>query len=222
MKILLVEDDIAHSEYLSKGLSEIGHCVDCAHDGEDATLIGLSQSYDVIILDRMLPKRDGMAVLKILRAGNVSTPVIILSAMDQVRHRIEGLRGGADDYLIKPFAFSELVARVEALSRRASPSPPQQNLEVEDLQLDLLTKKVTRSGREIELQSKELHLLEYLMRHSGQIVTKRMLLEQVWEIDFMPSSSVVETQICRLRAKIDRDFKHPLLRTIRGLGYRLG
>jgi two-component system OmpR family response regulator len=224
MRLLIIEDDVAAAEYLRQGLTEAGHVVDAAHDGETGLHLALQGDYDVLLVDRMLPRRDGLSIVRMLRADGRSTPVLVLSALGQVDQRVEGLRAGGDDYLVKPYAFSELLARVEALARRAQPSETASPgmLKVADLELDLERRRVTRAGQLIHLQPRELRLLEYLMRRAGRIVTRTMLLEQVWDLHFDPQTNVVDSQISRLRAKIDRDFDTPLLHTLRGVGYRLG
>ena len=222
MRILLIEDDRKAASYLIKGLTESGHVVDHAEDGEDGLHLAITGHYDVLILDRMLPKRDGLAVVRMLRADGRSTPVLILSALGEVDDRIQGLRAGGDDYLVKPYAFAELLARLDALARRYVPNiESPQKLKVADLELDLQSHKVTRAGKLIRLQPRELRLLEYLMRHAGQVVTRTMLLEQVWDLHFDPQTNVIDTQISRLRSKIDREFDQPLLHTLRGTGYKL-
>ena len=224
MKLLLIEDDAKAAAYLQRGLVEAGHGVDCAHDGETGLALALERAYDVLVVDRMLPRRDGLSLVRMLRADGRTTPVLVLSALGQVDQRVEGLRAGGDDYLVKPYAFSELLARVEALARRAQPTAAAEPgvLRVADLELDLERRRVVRAGRSIRLQPRELRLLEYLMRRAGRIVTRTMLLEQVWDLHFDPQTNVVDSQISRLRAKIDRDFDPPLLHTLRGIGYRLG
>ncbi len=221
MHILLIEDDKEAAAYLVKGLSESGHVVDHAADGEDGLHMALSVGFDVLVVDRMLPKRDGLSIIRMLRAGGVSTPALILSALGEVDDKIEGLRAGGDDYLVKPYAFGELLARLDALTRRVANTVSSTLLAVGDLEYNLVTHKVYRAGKEIRLQPKELQLLEYLMRHSDQVVTRTMLLEQVWDFHFDPDTNVIDTQISRLRSKIDREFGLPLLHTIRGRGYRL-
>ena len=222
MRILLVEDDRQAAAYLLKGLTESGHVLDHAADGEDGLHLALTGQYDVLIVDRMLPKRDGLTLVRMLRADGRNTPVLVLSALGEVDDRIQGLRAGGDDYLVKPYAFGELLARLDALVRRQMPSTESvQKLQVADLELDLLSHKVTRAGKLIRLQPRELRLLEYLMRHAGQVVTRTMLLEQVWDLHFDPQTNVIDTQISRLRSKIDRDFVPPLLHTVRGMGYKL-
>ncbi|MCG6861064.1 MAG: response regulator transcription factor [Chromatiaceae bacterium] len=222
MHVLLIEDDIAAAAYLAKGLAETGHVVDRAADGEDGLHLALTNQYDVLIVDRMLPKRDGLTLVRMLRADGRDTPVLVLSALGEVDDRVQGLRAGGDDYLVKPYAFAELLARLDALVRRSRPAcEAPQTLRVADLELDLLSHRVTRAGRSIRPQPRELRLLEYLMRHAGQVVTRTMLLEQVWDLHFDPQTNVIDTQISRLRAKIDRDFDRPLLHTLRGIGYKL-
>jgi two-component system OmpR family response regulator len=224
MKLLVIEDDIAAAHYLQRGLIETGHVVDCAHDGEIGLQLALQNDYDVLLIDRMLPRRDGLSLIRMLRADGRATPVLVLSALGQVDQRVEGLRAGGDDYLVKPYAFAELLARVDALARRAQPNETAAPgvLRVADLELDLERRRVSRAGQLIRLQPRELRLLEYLMRRAGRIVTRTMLLEQVWDLHFDPQTNVVDSQISRLRGKIDRDFAQPLLHTLRGVGYRLG
>ena len=221
MKILIAEDDKTTSDYIRKGLIENGHAVDCVEDGRDALNHCIYNHYDLAILDRMMPGMDGLSILKALRAANNSLPVIFLTAMADVDDRVEGLLAGGDDYLVKPFQFSELMARIIALSRRPQSSEEITKLEVCDLELDLLTRTAKRSGILIELQAKEFSLLELLMRNSGRIVTKTMLLEQVWDLNFDPRSTVVETHISRLRAKVDKPFDIQLIHTNRNSGYSL-
>lgn len=224
MRLLIIEDDVAAADYLRQGLVEAGHGVDVAHDGAAGLRLALDGDYDVLIVDRMLPHRDGLALVRMLRADRRTTPVLLISALGQVDHRVEGLRAGGDDYLVKPYAFSELLARVEALARRtqSAEATPPGVLRVADLELDLERRRVTRAGQPIRLQPRELRLLEYLMRRPGRVVTRTMLLEQVWDLHFDPQTNVVDSQISRLRAKIDRGFGTPLLHTLRGIGYRLG
>jgi two-component system OmpR family response regulator len=222
MHILLIEDDKAAAAYLTKGLTESGHVVDRAADGEDGLHLALTGQYDVLILDRMLPKRDGLTLVRMLRADGRDTPVLVLSALGEVDDRVQGLTAGGDDYLAKPYAFSELLARLDALVRRSRPAAqPPHHLRVSDLELDLTLHRVSRAGKPIRLQPRELRLLEYLMRHAGQVVTRTMLLEQVWDLHFDPQTNVIDTQISRLRAKIDRGFDRSLLHTLRGVGYKL-
>lgn len=221
MRVLLIEDDVRAAEYLVKGLRECGHVVDLATDGDDGLHLALTGRYEVIVVDRMLPRRDGLAIIRMLRADQNVTPVLVLSALGEVDDRVDGLRAGGDDYLIKPYAFSELLARLEALTRRSRRDAPAAQLAVGNLVIDLRKQTVTRAGRLIRLQPREFRLLEYLMRHADQVVTRTMLLEQVWEFQFDPKTNVIDVQISRLRGKIDRDFAEPLLHTVRGAGYKL-
>ena len=221
MRALLIEDDKEVACYVGKGLKEQGFTVDVAIDGKDGLGLASTESYDVMIIDRMLPKLDGLAILKSIRAAENQTPVIILSALGEVDDRVKGLKSGGDDYIVKPFSFSELLARMEALIRRSEVTPDAAvtSLEVGDLEMDLLSRKVTRAGVKIELQSREFKLLEYLVKHQGQVVTRTMLLENVWNYHFDPQTNVIDVHISRLRAKIDKEFDHPLIRTVRGAGY---
>lgn len=221
MRILLVEDDKQAAAYLIKGLTESGHLIDHAADGEIGLDLALSETYDVLVIDRMLPKRDGLSLIRMLRADGRLTPILVLSALGEVDDRVEGLRSGGDDYLIKPYAFAELLARLDALNRRRTETNTPTHLKIANLELNLFNHKVTRADQLIRLQPMELRLLEYLMRHAGQIITRTMLLEQVWDFHFDPQTNVVDTQISRLRAKIDKDFDPPLLHTLRGVGYKL-
>ncbi|MGZ8944208.1 MAG: winged helix-turn-helix domain-containing protein [Methylococcaceae bacterium] len=223
MKILLVEDDKQAASYLVKGLRESGHIVDHAADGEQGLHLALTEHYDVLVVDRMLPKRDGLSLIRMLRADGRLQPILVLSALAEVDDRVVGLRAGGDDYLVKPYAFSELLARLDALFRRCNEpaAPVSTQLNVADLQLNLLNHKVTRAGKLIRLQPMDLRLLEFLMRHAGHVVTRTMLLEQVWDFHFDPQTNVVDTQISRLRSKIDKGFDKPLLHTLRGIGYKL-
>ncbi len=221
MRILLVEDDRQMADYLHKALAEAGAVVDQTSDGREGLLLAASGDYDVLILDRMLPGLDGLGIVRTLRASGNQTPVLFLSALGDVDDRVEGLRAGGDDYLIKPFAFSELQARVEALLRRGSAEAPETRLRVADLEMDLLKREVSRAGVQIQLQPREFRLLECLMRHAGQVVTRTMLLEQVWDYHFDPQTNVIDVHISRLRGKIDKDFALPLLNTVRGAGYML-
>ena len=219
MKLLLVEDDAEAADYLKRALMEAGHTVDHALAGRDGLLLAAGEAYDVIVLDRMLPQMDGLAILRTIRATRVQTPVLLLTALDGIDDRVEGLNAGADDYLVKPFAFSELLARINALARR----PPQQEvitaLHVGDLHMDLLKRSVSRAGVRIELQPREFQLLEYLMRHAGRVVTRTMLLENIWNFNFEPQTNIVETHMSRLRSKIDRGYPSELIHTVRGSGY---
>ena len=223
MHILLAEDDPSVSEYVTRGFTEAGHVVDALADGRQAMIQALQGEYDVLVLDRMMPGMDGMAMLKSLRASGDRTPAIFLTAVSGVDDRVEGLEAGADDYLTKPFAFSELLARVNALARRpaASAAETTTKLQVHDLELDLLTRAARRGDVGIELQPREFTLLEVLMRNAGRIVSRTMLLEQVWDFHFDPKTSVVETHVSRLRAKIDKPFEVALLHTVRNLGYSM-
>lgn len=221
MRILVVEDEAEVAAYLSKGLKEHGHVVDEAHDGKEGLYLALSEPFDAMVIDRMLPNVDGLSIVRSVRQAEIKTPVLILSALGQVDDRVEGLREGGDDYLVKPFAFSELIARLEALSRRGAPTGEQTRLVVGDLEMDLLARSVRRAGREIELKPREFALLEYLMRNAGRVVTRTMLLEQVWDYHFDPQTNVIDVHISRLRQKIDRGFDNELLQTVRGAGYTL-
>ncbi len=221
MKLLVVEDDLRSSNFIQRGLREYGHVVDHAENGKDGLFLAASGKYDALIVDRMLPELDGLSIVKMLRATDNHVPVLFLTAMGGIDDRVEGLQSGADDYLVKPFALAELVARIGALTRRPPMSATQTTLEVGDLKMDLLKRIVTRGGKPIELQPQEFKLLEYLLRSEGRIVTRTMLLENVWDFHFDPQTSVVETHISRLRAKIDKGFEVELLKTIRGAGYSL-
>ncbi len=222
MRILVVEDDTEAASFLAKAFREAGHVADVAHDGLEGYDRGRDDVYDVLIIDRMLPKMDGLSLIGGLRAQNVRTPVIILSALGQVDDRVKGLRAGSDDYLPKPYAFSELLARVEVLARRKKPGTGEDTVyRVGGLELDRLAHKLTRNGREIVLQPREFRLLEYLMRHHGQVVTRTMLLENVWDYHFDPQTNVIDVHISRLRAKIDKGYDPPLLQTVRGAGYTI-
>jgi two-component system OmpR family response regulator len=221
MRILVIEDDLEAAAYVVKGLRESGHLVDHAPDGESGLNNALGGSYDVLVVDRMLPERDGLSVIQTLREQGDATPILILSALGEVDDRVKGLKAGSDDYLTKPFAFSELLARIEALVRRQNPGQVQTRLNVDDLEVDLLARTVSRDGTSIDLQPREFLLLEYLMKHAGQVVTRTMLLENVWEYHFDPQTNVIDVHISRLRAKIDKNFDRPLLQTIRGAGYSL-
>lgn len=222
MRILLIEDDKGAATYLIKGLNEAGHVIDHAADGETGLHLALSGSYDVLVVDRMLPRRDGLSIIRMLRADGNMTPTLVLSALGEVDDRVEGLRAGGDDYLVKPYAFTELLARLEGLYRRIHhQTKASTRLRIADLELDLVSHKLTRAGKNIYLQPREQRLLEFLMRHAGQVVTRTMLLEGVWDFNFDPQTNVIDTQISRLRAKIDKGFERPLLHTIRGMGYKL-
>ncbi len=221
MHILVIEDDKDAASYMIKGLMESGHLVVHAADGNEGLGQALTGDFDVMIVDRMLPKRDGLSIVAAVRAAKIATPVLFLSALAEVDDRVEGLRAGGDDYLTKPYAFSELLARTEALNRRRQPEQAQNKLTLLDLEMDLLKHKVTRGGKTIALQPREFRLLEYLMRHTGQVVSRTMLLEQVWEYNFDPQTNVIDVHISRLRSKIDKDQSKLLLHTIRGAGYCL-
>tara|TARA_R110000868_G_scaffold244926_9_gene501441 strand:+ start:3679 stop:4356 length:678 start_codon:yes stop_codon:yes gene_type:complete len=221
MRILVIEDDLEAAAYVVKGLRESGHIVDHAADGDEGLNLALSGSFDVLVVDRMLPKLDGLSVVSTLRRESITTPALFLSALGEVDDRIMGLKAGGDDYLTKPYAFAELLARIEVLVRRSNPEQVRTRLQVGDLEVDLLARKVSRNGQEIDLQPREFRLLEYLMKHAGQVVTRTMLLENVWEYHFDPQTNVIDVHISRLRAKIDKNFKQPLLHTIRGAGYSL-
>ncbi|MBV9572118.1 MAG: response regulator transcription factor [Alphaproteobacteria bacterium] len=221
MRMLVVEDDVEAQRYLVNGLRESGHVVDDAADGETGLTLALSRPYDVAVIDRMLPKMDGLRLVQELREHGNVTPVLFLSALSEVDDRVKGLKAGGDDYLTKPYAFVELLARIDALMRRRQPSAVKTKLQVGDLELDLLTRAARRNGSSIDLQPREFRLLEYLMRHAGQVVTRTMLLESVWEYHFDPQTNVIDVHISRLRAKIDKGFEPPLLQTVRGAGYMI-
>ncbi|MBN9061293.1 MAG: DNA-binding response regulator [Rhizobiales bacterium 65-9] len=223
MKILVIEDDRAAVEYLVKAFREAGHAADPATDGLAGYGMATDGSYDVLVVDRMLPKMDGLSLIRSLREQGSETPVLILSALGQVDDRVKGLRAGGDDYLPKPYAFSELLARVEALGRRKTTAAKgeETTLTVGDLTLDRLARRVTRGGQEIVLQPREFRLLEFLMQHAGQVVTRTMLLEGVWDYHFDPQTNVIDVHVSRLRAKIDRGADRPLLQTVRGAGYMI-
>jgi two-component system, OmpR family, response regulator len=221
MRILLIEDDQRTAAFIVRGLTENGHRCDALDDGNDGLYQATREDYDVLIVDRMLPGLDGLSLVRALRAANRTTPVLFLTSVAGVDDRVEGLDAGGDDYLVKPFAFSELLARVHALGRRPPVQPEVTKLRVHDLELDLLRRRAARGGQLIELQPKEFELLEFLMRNEGRVVTRTMLLERVWGFNFDPKTSVVETHISRLRAKIDKPFDIPLLRTVRNTGYSL-
>ena len=221
MRLLIIEDDRDVAGYLAKAFNEVGHVADVASDGEDGLNLALDGAYDVLIVDRMLPKLDGLSVIGKLRADGISTPALILSALGQVDDRVKGLRAGGDDYLAKPYAFSELLARVEVLARRRVGPGEETVSRVADLELDRLSHRVVRGKDEIVLQPREFRLLEYLMKHAGQVVTRTMLLENVWDYHFDPQTNVIDVHISRLRSKIDKGFSQPLLHTVRGAGYMI-
>jgi len=221
MRILLVEDDLKIASFILKGLKEAGFAVDHAVDGEEGLHMALMEPYDTAIIDIMLPKLDGLSLIERLRQKKTNTPVIILSAKRSVDDRVKGLQRGGDDYLTKPFAFSELLARVQALIRRATDASEPSSLSVGDLSMNLLTREVARGDKKIDLQPREFALLEYLMRNAGRVVSKTMIMEHVWDYNFDPQTNVVEVRICRLRDKVDKDFGVKLIQTIRGAGYVL-
>ena len=221
MRLLVVEDDQVAANYLRKGLKESGHVADHAADGESGLEMARSADYDVLIIDRMLPRLDGLTLIERLRGEDDRTPVLVLSALGEVDDRIDGLKAGGDDYLTKPYAFAELLARIDALARRKDPETAKTKLAVGGLEMDLLARTVSREGQSILLQPREFRLLEFLMKHAGQVVTRTMLLEKVWDYHFDPQTNVIDVHISRLRAKIDKDFESPLLHTVRGAGYRL-
>ncbi len=221
MRLLVVEDDPQIASFLVKGLRQAGYAVDQAGDGETGLHLVLSEPYDAAIIDLMLPKLDGLSLIQEVRRRQLTLPILILSAKHRVEDRVKGLETGSDDYLVKPFSFAELLARLQALLRRASGGPLTTRLEFADLSLDLLTRQVKRGDTEILLQPREFALLAYLLRQPGRVVSKTMILEQVWELDFDPQTNVVDVLVCRLRTKIDRDFEPKLLHTIRGVGYVL-
>jgi two-component system, OmpR family, response regulator len=221
MRVLVIEDDKETALFLQKSLKENGHTADLAHDGEAGLALATDNAYDVLIVDRMLPRLDGLSLIKSLRGEGNRTPVLILSALGEVDDRVKGLRAGGDDYLTKPYAYSELLARVEALGRRTAPEEQQTRYSVGDLVLDRLSHRVTRGGEHILLQPREYRLLEYLMQHAGQVVTRTMLLEHVWDYHFDPQTNVIDVHVSRLRAKIDKNFDKPLLHTVRGAGYTI-
>ncbi len=221
MRVLVIEDDEEAAAYMAKGLKEQGFVVDLATTGPDGLALATAETYDLLIVDRMLPGMDGLVIVEALRKSDNQTPVLFLSALGQVDDRVKGLQAGGDDYLTKPYAFSELLARIDALLRRGKGVSEQTTFKVADLELDLLKRSVTRGGQDIDLQPREFKLLEYLMRHSGQVVTRTMLLEGVWDYHFDPKTNVIDVHISRLRQKIDKDFNPPLLQTVRGAGYSL-
>ena len=219
MKILLAEDDLEAAAYLKRALSEAGHVVDCATAGRDGLMLAAGEAYDVIVLDRLLPDIDGLTILRTIRASGVMTPVLLLTALGGIEDRVEGLNAGADDYLVKPFAFLELLARVRALGRRSPTQDVLTELTIGDLKIELLSRTVTRGGERILLQPREYKLLEYLVRHAGQVVTRTMLLESVWDFNFDPRTNIIETHMSKIRAKIDKVAGKELIHTVRGAGY---
>ena len=221
MRVLVIEDDRDAATWLMKGLAESGHVADLAADGETGLNLALEAIHDILIVDRMLPKLDGLSIIRTIRAKGITTPVLILSALSEVDERVRGLRAGGDDYLAKPYSFAELLARIEGLGRRSGHETQETKLQACDLELDLLTRSVTRGGQNIPLQPREFKLLEYLMRNAGHIVTRTMLLENVWDYHFDPQTNVIDVHISRLRSKIDKGFDEPLLQTVRGAGYMI-
>lgn len=221
MRILVIEDDRDVLSYIENGLKQEGHTIDTADTGKDGLFLATTETYDVIVVDRMLPELDGLTIIKMLRGADKDTPVLILSAMGEVDDRVQGLRMGGDDYLVKPFAFTELLARIEVLAKRRNNdvSVRQTKIRVGDLEMDLLARKVVRAGRVIDLQSREFRLLEYMLQHKGQVVTRTMLLENVWDYHFDPQTNVIDVHISRLRRKIDNDAETSLIKTVRGAGY---
>jgi two-component system OmpR family response regulator len=219
MRILIIEDDVEAAEAMERGLGEAGYACVRAADGEAGLEAARRGPFDVMIVDRMLPRMDGLSLVQSLRREGDATPVLFLSALGEVSDRVEGLKAGGDDYLVKPYAFVELIARVEALARRRETGSVQTLLRVGDLEMDLIARTVQRQGREIDLQPREFQLLEFLMRHAGQSVTRTMLLEKVWEYHFDPQTNVIDVHVSRLRSKIDKCFERPLIHTIRGAGY---
>jgi len=222
LRILIVEDDVQAGETMVRGLSEDGHQVALAPDGAAGLISAGAGGFEVLVVDRMMPNLDGLSMVEALRRQGDQTPVLFLSALGEIEDRVTGLKAGGDDYLVKPYAFAELIARIEALGRRRDPSGGVQTLlKVGSLEMDLIARSVRRDGREIDLQPREFQLLEFLMRHAGQSVTRTMLLEKVWSYHFDPQTNVIDVHISRLRAKIDKGFDHPMLQTVRGAGYRL-
>lgn len=219
MRVLVIEDDRETAQFLQKSLKESGHTVEVAADGETGLALAREGQFNVLVIDRMLPRLDGLAVIRALRGAGIQTPALILSALGDVDDRVKGLRAGGDDYLTKPYASVELLARIEALARRTIPEEQATRYTVGDLVLDRLSHRVTRAGEPIQLQPREYRLLEYLMKHAGQVVTRTMLLENVWDYHFDPQTNVIDVHISRLRAKIDKNFRTPLLHTVRGAGY---
>lgn len=219
MKILLIEDDREAASYLVQALDECGHVTHHATDGETGYAMASGMDYDVLIIDRMLPRRDGLSIIESLRAEGDKTPALILSALGEVDDRVTGLHAGGDDYLVKPYAFTELLARIEVMARRSAPSEAATHFQVGDLMLDRLSRKVERAGQPIVLQPREFRLLEYLMKHAGQVVTRTMLLENVWDYHFDPQTNVIDVHMSRLRSKVDKGYDRQLLQTVRGAGY---
>jgi two-component system OmpR family response regulator len=221
VQILLVEDDRRVADHVAKGLREAGHIVEHVSDGKKALYTAAAETFDVIILDRMLPGVDGLTILQTMRAAEDHTPVLLLSALGEVDERVKGLRAGADDYLAKPFSFSELLARIEVLARRGPASPEKTTLTVMDLSVDLLGHEVTRAGKRLDLTAREFRILEYLMRNIGRVVTRSMLLEKVWDYHFDPQTNIIDQHVSRLRQKVDKGFSVQLIHTVRGTGYMI-
>jgi len=222
VKILLIEDDESHAQFIVEGLRQAGHTVDRAGDGVDGLHFATEEKYDVMVVDRMLPKLDGLAILQALRATGNKTPVLILSSLSKVEERIKGLKAGGDDYLTKPFEFGELMARIEVLARRSGDTQTEQTvLKLDDLEMNLLTREVRRGSTSIELQNKEFRLLEFLLRRPDQVVTRTMLLEGVWDFHFSPNTNLIDAQMSKLRQKVDKDFRKQLIHTVRGAGYKI-
>ena len=219
MRILIIEDDHDVSAFIAKGLKEARHSTDIASNGKDGLFLATTENYDVLIVDRMLPELDGLSIIKTLRALEKSTPILILSALGDVDDRVNGLRSGGDDYLVKPFAFSELLARVEIIARRQQKQVETTTLHAQNLEVDLMTRKVTRGDNLIDLQTREFSLLEYLLKNKNRVVTRTMLLENVWDYHFDPQTNVIDVHISRLRSKIDKGFDTPIIQTVRGAGY---
>ena len=221
LKVLVIEDDREMSNFIEKVLVDAGHEVERAYDGEEGLTRARASEFDALVVDRMLPEKDGLTLTREFRDAGGTTPALFLSALGDVQNKVQGLKAGAEDYLGKPFVPAELAARVEALGRRTSAEPQVTVLKASDLEMNLLTRKVTRAGKKIDLQPREFRLLEYLMRHAGQVVTRTMLLEKVWDYNFDPQTNVIDVHVSRLRSKIDKEFSEPLLQTVRGAGYRL-
>ena len=221
MKFLLIEDDEEAAKYLVKGLREQGYTVDYTASGKDGLFQAASEKYDALIIDRMLPEVDGLTIVSTLRASGNDTPILLLTALDKVEEKVKGLKAGADDYLAKPYSFTEMLARLEAITRRKSGEKAVTKLQCGDLEMDLLARSVIRADKEIDLQAREFQLLEYLMRHAGTVVTRTMLLENVWDYNFDPQTNVIDVHISRLRQKIDKGFEKSLIQTLRGSGYKL-